>query len=144
MSDKPDAKRTVADEMIEARGGWTDCGLSSLRSPSLTELAEEFGLKTDEGLYREIDADEARRVARFVLHHDLAYGSHRMHAEKAAELADKFLGQFASDGTRYYTNGTLHDSDPRTWNSATDSTFDAGLLVIGQAASGCLWVEDED
>jgi hypothetical protein len=142
LTDKPDPKRTVADEIIEARGGWTDCGLSSLHSPSLPELAAEFDLKTDEGIYREIDAAEARRVARFVLQHELAYGSHRMPAEKAAELADRFLAQFGSGGTRYYTNGKLHESGG--WNPATEFTFDAGILVIGEAASGCLWVEDED
>jgi hypothetical protein len=124
LTDKRDAKGTVADEIIEARGGWTDCGLSSLHSRSVAELAAEFDLKTDEGIYRDIDADEARRVARFVLQHDLAYGSHRMRAERAAELADTFLAQFGSDGTRYYTNGKLHESGgwnltcPPGWNQS--------------------------
>lgn len=136
---------TVEDEIIAARHvGWVDCALSTLKAPALLQLLEEFGLKEDLSIYREIDAVEARRLVHFVLHQGLAYSTHVMPAPRAAELTDRFLSQFGSDGTRYYTNGTFHNSRNGGWSSATDSTFDTGILVIGPERSGYLWVEEED
>jgi hypothetical protein len=136
---------TVAEDIIAARDvGWVDCGLSSLASPSLLELAEEFGLFQDLAIYREIHVDEACRLVHFLLHQGLAYSTQIMPSAKAAELADRFLSQFGFVGTRYYTNGRFHEPQSGGWCSATDSTFDTGLLVIGPTCSGCLWVEDED
>jgi hypothetical protein len=31
-----------------------------------------------------------------------------------------------------------------SWTPATAATFDMGVLVIGAAKVGCLWVEEED
>jgi hypothetical protein len=69
---------TLIDEVIKARGGWTDCGLSKQPCPSLTQLAEEFSLSTDLATYHEIDAAEAQRLVQFVLQYDLAYHSQLM------------------------------------------------------------------
>jgi hypothetical protein len=127
----------VVDEIESAReDGIVHCGLSSQASPSVAELAAEFGLSRDPGVYREIDA---------------AYNSEIIPLPRAAELADRFLDQFGTDGVRYYTNGTFHEArgpsltwSGASWNPATEATFDTGVLVVGPNGSGCLWVEDED
>ncbi len=30
------------------------------------------------------------------------------------------------------------------WNNLTESTFDAGVVAVGQRYASCVWVEDED
>jgi hypothetical protein len=137
---------SVVDDIIEARVfGWTDCGYSVQQSPSLSELANEFSLATDSSIYREIDATEARRVVQAILQVDFVFGARIMAPTKAADLAERFLSQFGTDATRYFTNGAFDESGRlEQWKSATESTFDAGVLVIGTLRSGCLWVEQED
>jgi hypothetical protein len=142
----------VADEIIAARNcGVVHCGLSSRASPSLSELAVEFGLAGDSANYKEIDAASARRLLQLVLNQDIAYNAEIMSAARAAELADQFLAQFGTDGVRFYTNGTFHETrgpklawSDASWNPVTAATFDTGVLVVGPRCSGCLWVEDED
>jgi hypothetical protein len=142
---------TVVEEIIDARHcGLVRCGLSSNKSPSVSELAAEFGLGSDPGIYREIDEPEARRLIRLVLHQDLAYDAKLMSVEKASELTDGFLEQFGTGETRFYTNGKFYERgtgrwlNSWTWIPATMATFDTGVLVRGATVSGCLWVEDED
>ena len=142
----------VAEEIIAGRDcGVVHCGLSSRAAPSVSELAAEFGLASDPSYYKEIDAESARRLARLVLNQDMAYNAEVIAAHRAAELADRFLAQFGSDGVRYYTNGTFHEArGPKltwsgaSWDPVTAATFDTGVLVIGPRGAGCLWVEDED
>ena len=142
----------VADEIQSAReAGVVHCGLSSQASPSVPELAAEFGLSRDPGVYREIDAAAARRLVQLILHQDMAYNSEIIPLPHAAELADRFLDQFGIDGVRFYTNGTFHEArgpnltwSGASWNPATKATFDTGVLVVSPKCRGCLWVEDED
>jgi hypothetical protein len=140
----------VAEEIIAARGA--RCGLVSLASPAVWEVAREFGLREGDLCYKEIDADDARRLICTILRQDLAYNSEQMPLARAEELTEQFLAQFSSD-SRYFTNGTWHL--PATvrpdgivigasWDSVTDATFDTGVLVIGPERSGRVWVEDED
>jgi hypothetical protein len=52
-----------------------------------------------------------------------------------------FLALFQGEVVACFTNvGRSFNS----WDPATDATFDMGVLVLGAAKSGCLWVEDED
>src|SRR5579859_1895328 len=95
---------TIADEIMAARRGWTDCGISTQPSPSLVELADEFSLATDPSVYHEVDAAEALRLVKHLLEWGLAYGGRMMKPEQTAELAERFLSQFGTEGTRYYTN----------------------------------------
>jgi hypothetical protein len=142
----------VVDEIIAARDcGVVHCGLSGRASPSVSELAAEFGLASEPACYREIDADSARRLVRLVLNQDMAYNANIIPRDRAVELADRFLAQFGTDDVRYYTNGAFHETrGPKlgapsaSWNPVTTATFDTGVLVIGPRCSGCLWVEDED
>ncbi len=131
------------------RCGVVHCGVSARPSPTLVELATEFGLAPDPASYTEIDAAAARRLAELVLGRDLAYNVEIMAAARAAELTGRFLAQFGEQGVRFFTNGTFHEvSDPERsgagWNPVTAATIDTGVLILGPLRSGCLWVEDED
>jgi hypothetical protein len=142
----------VADDIIGVRSrGVVHCGLSSRPSPSLAELAAEFGLSDDLSNYTEIDAASARRLVELVLNQDLAYNAEVVPAARAAQLADRFLAQFSTEGVRFYTNGDFHKArGPRLtwsgvrWNPVTSAPFDTGVLIVGPSCCGCLWVEDED
>ena len=142
----------MAQDIIAARdAGVIRCGLSSLTSPSVSQLAAEFGLAIDPAIYREIDAASARRLLSAILSQDLAYNAEIMPIARATELADLFLDQFPIDGARFYTNGNFHEMQGgrltwsgASWDPATNATFDTGVLIVGRQASGCLWVEDED
>lgn len=143
----------VSDEIIAARiYGFVRCGVSSQPSPTVQELAREFGLRDDPSCYKEIGVSSARRLVRLVLHRDLAYNVEIMSESRAAELTDKFFAQF-DPGARYFTNGTFHERPRRinesvtagaSWDAVTEATFDTGVLTIAPKCSGCLWVEDED
>src|SRR5262245_44035349 len=143
----------VHDDVITARRyGVVRCGVSSLASPTLPALAREFGLRDDPASYREIDESAARRLLQLILHRAMAYNAEIMPAERAAQLADQFLGQFGR-GAQFFTNGDFHEPLRRvsesvwsgaSWHPVTNATFDTGVLVIGPQCSGCLWIEDED
>lgn len=142
----------IADEIIAARDcGVVHCGLSSHTSPSLSELASEFGLAPDPANYREIDAASARWLVESVLNQDMAYGAEVIPSGRARELADTFLSQFSRQQVRFFTNGSFHERrgtklvwSGAAWNPVTKATFDTGVLILGPQSSGCLWVEDED
>jgi hypothetical protein len=143
----------VSDEIITARKcGSVRCGLSSQPSPTVQELAHEFGLRDEAGCYKEIEDSSARRLVRLVLRSELAHHSEIMPESRAAELTDRFFAQFGP-GARYFTNGTFHEQPQRisetvttgaSWEPVTEATFDTGVLIIASRYSGCLWVEDED
>ena len=143
---------TINEEICASRNcGVVRCGLS-LSSTTVPELAREFGLRDDLSSYKEIDEETARRLVRLILHQDMAYHSDVMPAARAAELADRFLGQFAA-GARFFTNGNFYEERKKisdsawsgpSWNPVTEATFDTGLLVLATGWHGCLWIEDED
>jgi hypothetical protein len=143
----------IFDEIPAARGyGVVRCGLSSQPSPTVPDLACEFGLLDDPACYREIDREAARRLVQLILHRDLAYFGKIMSQARAVQLAECFLDQFDTHA-RFYTNGTFHESPEQltpavrfglSWDAVTNATFDTGVLVISPQGAGCLWVEDED
>ena len=142
----------ITDEIIAARNcGVVHCGFSSLVSPSLAELASQFGLSADPANYREIDEASARWLIEMVLNQDMAYNAEILPADRAVELADRFLSPFRAQEVRFFTNGSFHEArGPKltwsgaSWNPATQATFDTGVMILGPKFSACLWVEDED
>jgi hypothetical protein len=132
--------------------GAVRCGLSSRPSPTVPELAREFGLREEVECNKDIDEPDARRLVQMLLHRDVAYNAEVMPEARVTVLADAFLAQFGP-GTRYFYNGSWH-MPPVTrpdgvvsgasWNPVTPATFDTGVLAIGLERSGCLWIEDED
>lgn len=141
----------AADIKATRKYGVVHCGVSAHPLPSLVELAAEFGLAPNLASYKEIDSASARRLAELILSQDLAYHAGIMPTILAAELTDRFLAQFGTDGVSFYTNGTFHEAPGQklkragnSWEPVTEATFDTGILVLGPRCSGCLWVEDED
>jgi hypothetical protein len=149
-------KMGVNDDILANRispRGKVRCGLSSQLSPSVAELAQEFGLLYHPDFYREIDCVKAREVIELGLYEDLAYGKRIMSSAQAAKLASRFLGQFGTAEVRFFTNATLRQWGSRRkrpptglagWASVTPAMFNIGVLVLGPRCSGCFWVEDED
>jgi hypothetical protein len=143
---------SLCHEIVTARKyGAVRCGLSAQASPTVAELATEFGLLADPAKYVEISSASARSILELLLTHDMAYGVEIMPAARATELTERFLAQFGADGVRYYTNAVFDKTQPAgpPWSSArwtpmTTATFDSGVLIMAPELSGCVWVEDED
>ena len=125
----------ISNDILAARRyGVVHCGVSSLASPTVSELAREFGLRADQSSYRGIDEASARSSILRLLHRDMAYNAEVMPIVQAEQLTDRFLAQFG-EGSMFFTNN---------WCPVTDATFDEGVLVLGPNSCGCLWIEDED
>ena len=127
------------------RTGNTRCGVIEGRM-SVVEVARAFELADDGAIYRSIDRAEATAIATHLLHVDLAYGLEIMSVADAAELWRQFMALFDGQNAGLFTNVEAGFDSWATfsWASATSSTFDMGILVIGATTAGCLWVEDED
>jgi hypothetical protein len=124
------------------------CGISTQVSPSLSELAVEFGLACDPSNYKKIDKTSALWLLELGLKRDMAYDVEIMTTSQAVALACRFLAQFDIEGVCYYTNLEFHEP-LEAWSGVnlepmTSATFDTGVLILGNQISGCLWIEDED
>ena len=108
---------------------------------SIAEAARIFGLADDDAIFRSIERAEADEIATYILHADLAYGSEIMARKRAAHLWQSFMELFRDQKVEFATNA---GAQAGSWMPATKATFDMGVLVIGAARAGCLWVEDED
>jgi hypothetical protein len=131
----------------ERTAGKLFCGATK-DAKSVVALATAFGLKGDASLYHQIDADLARAVLVAILHRDLAYGNRLLSLARAEELAGQVMERFTTPGVRFLTNGQFKQGAAATvlshWDPATDATFDTGVLMLGTAESGCVWVAEED
>lgn len=107
----------------------------------VADAARAFGLADDDTIYRAIGAMEAQEIATRVLSADLAYGSTIMSTSDAAGLWRQFVALFDGQDVEFFSNAA---AIPNSWTPATPATFDTGVLVMGEARTGCLWIEDED
>jgi hypothetical protein len=113
------------------------------------DAAPRFGLHADAG-YAPISAEEARRTLVYALSHELVYGSAAMARRRAERFVETFakMARLDHPESRLFSNGAeppIYVESPfRTYSSATDATFEAGVLVIATDRCACLWVEDED
>jgi hypothetical protein len=119
------------------------------RCRTADDVACLFGLRPLGEAWREVDSRRAATILRSILKRDLAYHVAADTAQDAAEIAGEFVRQF-SEGARYFTNGDWPDDNPTCdgrigiWTPATESTFDAGILVLHEHRVGVFWIEDED
>jgi hypothetical protein len=118
------------------------------RAASVAEAATAFGLRGDPGTYREVDGEMAREILVGILHRDLAYGTRLMSLATAESLAGDFLAKVVEPGAKFFTNGEFRRDAGAAlvmshWNPATASTFDTGVLAVGQKGSACLWVQED-
>lgn len=116
---------------------------------SVAALATVFGLKGDASLYHQVDLEMARSILVGILHRDLAYGNRLLSLARAEDLAGQVMSRFTVPGIRFLTNGKFKQGAGvglvlSHWDPATTSTFDTGVLMLGTAESGCVWVADED
>lgn len=130
-----------------------DCGVVRCEyvpgSFDLGQLAEHAGLATTPDTLHEITATTARRLCVRILTHDLAYTSDLVAPAIAERLIEAYFSAFPTLRHRYFTNTSADPSSPdRSWLDSwcpfTKATFDTGVLIVGPALCGVLWVEDED
>ena len=119
------------------------------RCTTADEVAILFGLRPLGSGWREVDRERAATILRSLLERDLAYSSQADSAPFAEEFSRDFVQEF-SEGARFFTNGDWNDDDPTdgrsvgVWTPATQSSFDAGILVLHDHRVGVYWIEDED
>jgi hypothetical protein len=95
-----------------------------------------------------------RRIAVKILAHviggELAYPEEVVPAERAQELAARFVG-LLPDGSRYFTNGALSGDfaiydlaggEVLGWRSISEAPFDNGVVGVGGDRALLLWAED--
>lgn len=98
----------------------------------------------------EISANDAQTIAAAVLSRELTHSEEIMPEADAIELADAFI-DLAPEPHTYFTNGDWADAmragadaDDVGFDPISDSTFDAGIICVGEGVVSILWVEDED
>jgi hypothetical protein len=146
-TDLTDGEVDICGHIRRARRfGNTRCGVVEGGRMSVREVARAFGLADDSTIYRPIGGAEADAIATRLLHTDLAYGVEIMSLPYAADLWRQFKKLFDGQDVEFVTNQDATDvaAGSYSWAPATAATFDLGVLVIGAAKAGCLWVEDED
>jgi hypothetical protein len=134
---EPEVCRQIA---TERPFGKTRCGVIPGPVTPL-EVARAFGLSDDVEIYTTVTSDEAAALVTYVLTTSLTFGGEEMKPSRAAELWQQFAALF-DEPVQFLTN--CRSSDFCQFSPATDATIDLGVLVIGLASGGCLWVEDYD
>ena len=110
-------------------------------------LMEYFNLAPIPDYLEECDFDYAVEVIKTILWKDLAYGIELVKENDAKKRAVYIAQQCYDENTRIYTNGdwsNYHIRKGCNCHSLTESTFDAGVLFVGEKHAACVWVEDED
>lgn len=111
----------------------------------LDAVAVAVGLQPLDRAWVQVDADKAEQILAAILHRDLAYKVELMPEHTARWLASTFLRGFDRHRSQFATNSEdMPHEMPWSWTPATDATFDAGIVILGEAASGIYWVADED
>lgn len=109
------------------------------------DVADASGLEPLGRGWIEVERQRALEFLTEILHKDLAYKVEVMPEARARWLAEEFLRSFGWHGSRFATNSADSPSTfPFAWTPATEFTFDAGVVVLGSAASGLSWVADQD
>lgn len=108
-----------------------------------------FGLHSKPDGLVEVAAEKAQSILAAILSRDLAYESDAMPRTRADELAREFVSA-QEPGAKFFSNADWSQYFDRpipssfAWDNLTESTFDAGVLAIGERLASCVWVEDED
>ncbi|MFZ2502758.1 MAG: hypothetical protein WAW88_08830 [Nocardioides sp.] len=112
---------------------------------SFDDVAGACGLEPLGRGWVELDRQRASEFLTAILHKDLAYKVEVMPEARARWLSEEFVRAFGEHGSRFATNSAdLPATFPFQWTPATAFTFDAGVVILGSAAAGLLWVADED
>lgn len=130
--------------LMEKRGsGEIRYAVISDHSGDLNRVLAKFGLTADRTLLVEHDRHGALATLTELLWKDMAYDIPGMSEAEAGLLAEQVIKAHERPGSQYYSNGNWAKRDG--WNSMTESTFDAGVIIIGaDHRHFCVWFEDED
>ena len=139
----------VIFEIQALRQGVVTSGIHAV--PVLDAFVEQLQCTGLRDAWIIVGRDAARLLLTRLLSRDLALNAPIMSAEDAARLAERFMEQFPSP-SRFFTNANVLDDDDSaiddTWtgsfSSLTASTFDTGIVAIGEGRIGILWIKDED
>ncbi|OQX18127.1 MAG: hypothetical protein BWK76_08370 [Desulfobulbaceae bacterium A2] len=110
----------------------------------LSRVLSEFGLLPDKSLLVEHDRDSSHAILTTLLWKDMAYEDECMPRHQAESLAQQILDEHALPGAKYFSNCNV--AKEKNWNPLTESTFDAGLVIINEVSHihFCIWFQDED
>jgi non-ribosomal peptide synthetase component E (peptide arylation enzyme) len=112
-------------------------------SADLSRALARFGLMPDASLLVEHDETKAFGILVELLWKDMAYGVECMPKPQAEEFAKAIFAEHACAESKFFSNGGGPGRE--SWNSLTESTFDAGLVVTGKDHTYfCIWFQDED
>jgi hypothetical protein len=138
----------AADVRAQRRYGRTFVDVVEHRQPApdpvalADQLVQSLALTPLGAGWRAVPADEARQIGRRVLASHLAYGGEIMPAAPAEALVDRFLA-LVGEPRAFFTN-TRAIGSSRTIAPITTATLDEGIVAVGHARTGILWVADED
>jgi hypothetical protein len=139
------------DLISKRAAGHVRVGFTTYYDQPLPEVLARFGLRNEEFLdprLREISREEASHILVSLIRLDMAYHAPLMSDGDAETLAQRFLVQFPSDGTRFLTNLGRTENVNRPFDVGTSpmtqSTFDGGVICLAKPVAGCVWFEDED
>ena len=139
------------DIPVERDAGYVRCASTALWGElKLGPLLSSFGLAAEPSFLHEVASDKAAQVLAAILHQDMAYKTEAMPRARAEQLAYEFVASQEA-GAKFLVNADWSEyfapkQGPSSfgWKGLTESTFDAGVLAIGQRYASCVWVEDED
>lgn len=136
------------NEIISARKcGRFEINATTVDGRSIDKIMESLGLQPLPDRLQEIDASKACEILKTILWKDLAFHSELIPEHQAAERASYLEKQFSAADTKYFTNGewgNFHNKNGAAFCSLKQSTFDAGVLFIGEGYAVSIWVQDED
>ncbi len=135
--------------------------LQSQFNSDLTLLVDEFikqdGLVPLKNSWFEVNEETATWILECVLSHDLAYSSPLPSQKRARNLTHQLItlvrGSNPGERIRFFTNGkavpgpAMYDLSMKHmmgWNTASNATFDSGVVIVSRNRMGMIWVEDED
>jgi len=119
----------------------------SLERPSFVDVLSHFNLQPKPEALKVIDVKEAVNIIADLLHKDMAYDAECMAKDISLHRGDYLISQFYVVGATIYTNRRWNYEQSQllnSWNSMTESTFDAGVIIRTDKISTCIWAEDED
>ena len=132
-----------------ARRGVGEVRLGACASTGIAAVAVASGLEVG-ALVEVLSAGEAAARIEAVLGRDLAYGLPALDADLAESVALRFVelavAAAGPGGRPFLSNGLdpLRVGRSCSYRSATDATFDGGVVAVTAVGCAWIWVEDED
>ena len=122
---------------LESEASWLDSFNNHDALPLVDCKEESFDV---------VDCTAAQSLIKRFLMTSMAYSINIMPEAEGEAWATSFVGSFSEEGTQWFTNCKVLSSGNFTWNSVTDSTFDAIIVGVDRASDviGYFLVMDED